>query len=112
ADVLAAERDRHATGSAVGVDRGRVVGALVVVGLAIAEQRAVGDVGGRAAVGFGAARLTGDQVDGTGARRSELGAVGVVIEREVLRQVPQPGDRVAVVVVHHDPVRPIAAGVG
>ncbi len=61
---------------------------------------------------FGAVRLTGDQVDGAGARGSELGAVGVVVQREVLGEVPQPGDRVAVVVVHHDPVRPVAAGVG
>src|SRR5262249_17248020 len=64
-------------------------------------------VGDGVAVGVGAVNhlpdatgVAGDEVDGTGGGRPEGGVEGVVAHREVLGVVPQPGHRVAVVVVH------------
>src|SRR6202012_2419926 len=76
------------------------------LGARVADEAGVGRVDLRARVrrrGLdrdGLRRRAGDQVERTRGRRAELGVERVVVERVVLRVVPQPGDGVAVVVVH------------
>ena len=52
----------------------------------------------------------GDHVERPGRGRPEVRVVVVVAHRVVLRVVPQPGDGVAVVVIHDDAGRPVFAG--
>src|SRR6266568_2922666 len=106
-DVLAG-RDGHRVGRGVAG-----VGAIVKGGVGVtvdgAEARAVGrahgtrgryGLPGAGADRHAAAGLARDQVERAGCRRAEGGVVVVVAHRIVLCVVPQPGDRVAVVVVH------------
>ena len=112
ADVAPGQRRGDAAGSPVAVQRRARVRALIEQRLGIADQRAVGDVAAGSAVRHRAVGVAADQVDRARRRGPELRVVRVVVEREVLRQVPQRGDGVAVVVVHDDPVRAVIRRVG
>ena len=107
ADVLAGRDGQRAGRGVAGVGavvEGRV-GVTVDRAQAGAVQRAdaarVLDLGpARRVDRVGVAGLAGDQVERAGRGRAERGVPVVVAHRVVLRVVPQPGDRVAVVVVH------------
>ncbi len=91
-------------------ERGARVGALVVTRFGVALQHAADDVACccRRHRAFGVAA---DQVDRAGGRRTELVAVGVVVQRVVLSVVPQCGHGVAVVVIHDDAAGTVGAAV-
>jgi hypothetical protein len=78
------------------------VGALVVTRFGVTLQHTAFDVAVRGGTGFGAFGVTADQVDRARGGRTELVVVGVVVQRVVLGVVPECGDGVAVVVIHHD----------
>ncbi len=76
-----------------------------------ADRAGVGD----REAGAGADRVpvavaAGDDVEGARGGRPEVRVVVVVAHRVVLRVIPQPGDGVAVVVIHDDAGRAVLAG--
>ena len=93
-----------------GIDRLRLVAraAEVACGLGIADHRATGghgsadDVGGRVEIRPEAVGLARGEIDGAHRRGAERRAIGVVVQREALRVVPEGGHGVAVVVAHHE----------
>ena len=73
------------------------------VGIADQRQPAIAVADGRAAgihIGRDAIGLARNKIDGARRRRPEIGVVGVVAHRVMLRVVPKRGDGIAVVVPH------------
>ena len=96
ADVRAAHEDGAGAGGAA------LVGAAIVeIGIGVADIRAIDDVAVAEQGLRGAVRLARNEVERARRRGAEGRAEGVVVEREMLRQVPQRRHRVAVVVAHH-----------
>src|SRR5260221_12730438 len=79
------------------------IDAVVVSRTRISNDRVVDNVpdGDRLANHASGMGLPSDQIERSRCRRTKDRIVGVVVHREVLRVIPEPGDGVAIVVAHY-----------